>query len=1206
MSNKGIEKEIRDSYSDFIEKGLLGPGSDVWGGEDIEETISDYPLIRYFTGILFPSKKKSISQADQDYNELESLLESDEYDEIEEIEDEFIKEHGDYAEIQSIKENNFKVEQNNFFPNNIAISVCIDANVEEVDAKFSFGVYYQTTLKERKIAISEEAYRSFFDNNIPNGLTFKDKLEYKDGFMFLNRNLEGFQGGHGNTRSGEYIDYDNFRKRENLKDHKAYFHVHKLEKLLGRAWKREQIDIDKILKVENTNNIVFLENKSKFNNNFKVGYHTKIYTHNDKQYLKIQLVNSSDKHPENKFSNKNETLNTKSIFQAKISVSSSKILSYRDVQKDLSYDQEAQIINYSYNKINSYGVGHNCAVYWEEINDKIMVSSTFLPKIGAPEMLNSLADIKDKIFNEALNIRNLSTFGKKKQEVIADLSHFIGFYKQWIDEQLIKSREDGNDIDSASYIIGRQLENYERIVNNIKLLADDNIFKVFQITNLAMLMQITISNDDDFSKNEKEADSINQATDYGNLNYFKNYDHNKLAFIPTYRPFQLAFLLLSLNGIIDKNSKSRNDIVDLIWFPTGGGKTEAYLAVAAFAIIWRRYKNADNYEGTTVIMRYTLRLLTSQQFERASRLITVLEFLRQQDEFRYILKTEPISIGLWIGMSSTPNKIDVAISKIDELEQECEKKNGYPQSKNAFQVSSCPWCGTKLITKTNGEWNYGFECSKRKKKFIIRCLNERCPFHSELPIQVIDEALYKNPPTLLFGTVDKFSMLAWNEDSYSFFNSHDNIKLPPDLIIQDELHLINGPLGSITGLFENIINLICTRDNVNPKIIASTATTRNTQHQVEQLYGDKSVNIFPPSGLEYDDSFFAKINDKTPKRAYLGIMPTGKSQIDTEINLLAHLLVARIKMLSHPKYKQYLNNYWTVVSYYNSLKDVGKISNKVGDEITTMTTILQNRFFRDKHKFNYQGLINRKEELTSRIQSDKIKSVLNKLSYEFSEERIIYRDGNSYLNNIVDLVLATNMISVGIDISRLNVMLLNGMPRNIAEYIQASSRIGRSTYGLAITLLNANRSREKSIFEHFVPFHQSFYKFIEPRSITSFTENTIEKMIYTLVIAYLRLSNPSLLSKDNQIKNFNHDSLKPLKQYFKHRYKDYPSELEYFFKIIGEVEDDLLNRLENGLEKYSQLLKRPSEMDSDDNSWIIMQSMREIDTSSYIRIREEK
>ena len=616
-------------------------------------------------------------------------------------------------------------------------------------------------------------------------------------------------------------------------------------------------------------------------------------------------------------------------------------------------------------------------------------------------------------------------------------------------------------------------------------------------------------------------------------------------------------------------------------------------------------------------MRYTLRLLTAQQFERASRLIAALEFLR--NKYPELLKDEKITVGLWVGMASTPNKVKDAHNKVDEINAECNKGDkGDPEQKNTFQVSSCPWCGSKLINRNkHNKWDQGFEIVGRGQsaKFKIKCLNERCFYHKELPIQVVDEMLYENPPTLLFATVDKFAILAWEENGHRFFNSLSDVGLPPDLIIQDELHLFSGPLGSITGIFESIVELLCTKEGRKPKIIASTATTRNAMEQVKALYDGRMVNAFPPTGLNYKDSFFAKIIEEDSKRQYVGFMPTGKTAIDTQLQLIAHLLVARMEVyrdfIKRNNYET-VDNYWTIVSYYNSLKDVGKIYNKIGDEISNFTSTLQIRLLGESpdYTFNYYGLSNRVVELTSRIESPRIKQVLKELEEnKFRPDSVKqYENEKTYIRNIVDLALATNMISVGIDIERLNLMLINGQPKNIAEYIQASSRVGRKTKGLVVTLLDANRARDKSYFEHFVSFHQAFYKSVEPISITPFTENTIDKMLSSLIITYIR--HKKGLFQNNNAQHFLPEMVNEFKKIIINRFKGCNS--EYFESKIDDLTKDwskkikeysLKNYKVNSYRNEAGLMKRPTEkVSNEDEKWSVMESMREIDTISFIQV----
>ena len=1218
-----LDYNAREIIQSRIIKGLLGPGSDTWGLPDEEEIISDYPLQRYFTGILFPEKDVCKTQSEADDAEIATeLAEADDS----EIKNEAFtdleadgqplsidKKPSVQGNLQEIEEN--KISQNNFFPTNIGLTIALDKAVREVDVVFSFGIYSQPKHDEIRIKIGEEGYKSFFDENLPYQLPFKGILKYSEGFMFLERPLKGYVGGK-NQRSGEYKEFDKYREKENLIASPARDYVSYLEKLISRIWKRQNFNTPVKIQVKTTLVPQELVLDRPVYKGIKVGYNTKVIEDNNSNFIKIQLVNLSEKHPANRFSNKFENLNYKCLFQSKIKVKSEHIKEYRDyavstyVSDPELIDEEAQELDFIYRKVKSYCIGHNCSVTWS--TDHQIVETTFIPQQDIKDVTTifSVSTIENSLY-----IHNLSVWGLSKGNVISNLRQFVAKYKNWIDEQILGNNKlIGDPKKVGERLIKRQLENYERLRGSIELLNDETVFRAFQIANTAMLIQFIISSEKDFAKEEKELSSVPRNFDNKDLNYFRDYDAEKFK----YYPFQLAFVLLSIDGIIHHNSRARKETVDLIWFPTGGGKTEAYLAVTAFTIAYRRIINQTGYEGTTVIMRYTLRLLTAQQFERASKLISALEFLRNQNEFKKELKTEPISIGLWVGQASTPNKIEDANKALREINDECEKRDrlgnlsGDPLSKNIFQMSSCPWCGTKLVSKglsSSGKeiWKYGFK--SKKNDFIINCINPECFFSTRLPIQVIDEVLYKYPPTLLFGTVDKFAMLAWQEEGYKFFNSH-NDALPPELIIQDELHLLSGPLGSITGIYESVIELLCTKNGRCPKIIASTATTRNTRQQVSQLYGNREVNIFPPSGISYDDSYFAIESKEESKRRYIGFMPTGKTTIDTQLQILAHLLVARLEVYACKELSQSTDYYWSIVSYYNSLKDVGKIRNKVGDEVSNFTSTLQNRLSQlfqpfDSYKFNFNGILDRTEELTGRVDSSSIKAILKEMEKPFEESSIEFsQKGNTYLKDVIDLILATNMFSVGIDISRLNIMLLNGMPKNVAEYIQASSRIGRKTKGLALTLFDPNRAREKSYFEHYKSFHQAFYKSIAPLSVTPFTENTIDKMLSSILVTYVRNKVPDMAG-NSQAQYFEKDMIEPLKVFIKERFKDSPRELSDFEKSIDHLADDWLEKIQKvEIKRYDQLLKKPSEKKDGSDDWVLMQSLREIDTNTYIQIKE--
>jgi len=1202
--------KAREIIQNRVVAGMLGPGSDVWGLPIEEEIISDIPLKRYFTGILFPEQSKVESQEEFDDKQTES--ETSEVDDEQSMISDVVFEDKDKDSKPDTKviinDENYKLNHNTFFPTNMGLTFCVSKSEKYLNVKFQFGTYFQPTVKEKIIKISEDGYNSFFDESIEIPLSFRDKLVFENGFMSLSKPLEGNTGGR-KKRSGEYKNFDEFRKFDNTNEKPVKNYISHLERLISRAWRRQSIELTEEIEIKSTKQPIILSLQNDKNKKLEIGYHIKVIKDGDVNYVKIQFINLSEPHPQNKFSNANEELNKKCIFQAKIQVQSDKLKSYKTIRDKITFDKEAEEINFIYRKINKFGVGHNCSIDWNDDTNPTRVETTFIPTVDVKDRTNKIEDkTQIKSFQDALNIKNLSIYGKEKNTVIDSLNLFVNQYEQWIGYQKVESKELSNDETViAKRIINRQVEIKNKLKENIQLLeTNQDVWNAFQLMNLSMFIQFVIS--DKFPESE-----LTNNYEKINLEYFKKYDEKQFE----YRPFQLAFILLNLDSIVKPECESRKNIVDLIWFPTGGGKTEAYLAVAVFTMIWRRMNNETGYEGTTVIMRYTLRLLTAQQFERASRIITVLEYLRHQDEFTNWLKEEPFSIGLWVGQSTTPNKLKDAKDIYTKIESECKRKNGNPHKYNSFQVSFCPWCGTKLLSKVAeiDEWNYGFKY--KRNDFIFHCINNRCHFHKKLPIQVIDDILYNNPPTLLFGTVDKFAMLSWREESYRFFNTHDDKLLPPDLIIQDELHLLNGPLGSLTGLFESVIELLCTKNGVAPKYIASTATTRNTDSQVKNLY-DRKVRVFPPSGINQGDSFFSKESSDKSKRRYLGILPTGKTPVDTQLFLLAHLLLGRLEVYAQKdKFKNIFtvtDNYWTLVSYYNSLRDVGRTSNKVSDEIKTYLGALLERFslefddFNKNYNFSFYGLSNRTEELTSRIQSEKIKSTLSKIEANFDEDKLQNDEkGYMYLNGVVDMVLATNMISVGIDISRLNIMLMNGIPRNIAEYIQASSRIGRETYGLGVVLHSSMRARDKSYFENFKAFNQSYYQFVEPLSVTPFTENTIRKLSASLIVSFLRNYFPGELNKNKYAIHFIKEYLDEFRKMIDKRYAQYPSELNFIEKVIEDIKYDWVNAIDDNENlKFSDYFVTPQQKNIDNEEKVLMQSLREIDTETFIQVKECK
>lgn len=1221
MSNK----DNRTYFVNHIKKYLIGPGANTFGIESREELFAGYPLNTYYSAILFPERDtQSNRQGIIDANN--ALVDNVEDDNIIETQ------QAEINDDDNIKPKNKNVEDtykavNSYFPTNCGLTFCVDKSTEFIDVEFFAGKYIQTkSLAEIKVEISKVEYIKLINLT---SFPFEDNLrvEEKDienNWLFLAKPI----GKDNRTTKKIISDY----KKSLNQEGKNLIGFKKLDLLTsGTVFKRKYLQVKLRLDLANDTPIsVFEDGKT------KAICYLKVIPKSDKKYVKILLKNNAEKHPINKFSYSNELLNEKSLFQVKIKAHAN-ILPYKEEFIINKYDEEATIINYQYRDLKSYGIGHGTAVTWDKEEKPQWITTNFLPQVGVRNVSNGFRP-DEKYLERIADIKNLSIWTKwTPKEVCNNLEQFVEAYQQWIKKQqgIVNKENEFNNI--GNQIIKKQVENYERLRKNIDLLRNNEVaYDTFLLTNTAMYIQLVLSIDERFGKKEKELYEFSsyKDIDYKSLSFFKDYKFivNDKEIPIAYRPFQLAFLLLNLEGIVNEDSTERNDLVDLLWFPTGGGKTEAYLAVTAFTILWRRINNPDNFEGVSVIMRYTLRLLTAQQFERASRLITALEFLnRRQDDLgtnaiyqkrKIGLKTKSISIGMWVGGATTPNSVEMARSelnsgseqtlgaKIQKLNNQKEPPQNADSVDNIFQVSACPWCGCKTITKGyDKKFVHSFVIGK---KFSIECNNRKCEFSNDLPIDVVDDSLYKNPPTLLFATVDKFAQLSHREEGHHFFNSLNPQKLPPDLIIQDELHLLNGPLGSIVGLFEIMVEELCRKGNRKPKIIASTATTRNTTSQIANLYNGRKVNIFPPLGVTYDDNYFSFTdNESEEKRLHVGFMPTGKTSVDSQVRaLLPQLLFARILLYKRLGLNdKSMDNYWTIVSYYNSLKDVGRTYNKVNDEITSELKRLHEQYNLDRYQygFNNRWLMSRTRELTSRIESTKIKSYLNELftTLKTTRKDLDYRNLDS---DVVSLVLASNMLSVGIDVSRLNIMLMNGQPKNTAEYIQASSRVARKHEGLVINLLDSNRAREKSYFENYLPFHQAYYKYVEPLTVTPFTEITFDKVLNSLFVCYVR--HIKGLNKDKDAHQYKAEYAE---EFYKFMEDKLPKKNYNLSETLKEYIDDMskdwndkirTEQLKQKQLKYKKGLIANSQefITVDGDLFALMNSMREIDTNSIMEV----
>jgi hypothetical protein len=1218
----------RDYFADRITHSLLGPGSDTFAGPAATEVLDDYPLQRYYTGILFPERQHPEPMgrgAADPAGEQQELFERKD-DEQQPVDhdptDTGLARPAPNAPEPETERDEYAAA-NHYFPTNAGLTLCVVPGTATVQVTVRGACYQLAPLGAARVRLSNDDW-SLLQSYAPQGLVAKLTYDEATGHLFFAQKPSGRSSA---PRSGDFVALSRLLQLDELKNSTTGAALEKLMAPENRMWQRVPFEETYALSLTAPRPHTFV-----LPNGEQATCHARVLPGSTYgKYVKLLLQNKAQQ-PANRFSNASEILNEKCLFQMEVAVlAGPALLPYRDPNRQFGGDPEAEQLNYQYRDCHAYGLGHGCAVQWDMPSGR--VATTFLPQVDVPGVSNGLhpqLDDADKpALTQILSLRALSIWGEEDvptAQLLAGLKLFAAQYSAFIGRQQRDAEQVPTDAPCYEPILRAQRAAETRLLAGIALLeTTPAVMQAFRLANTAMLLQMVLSNDPAYGKSEKEHASFDTdyaTVDYQQLEAFRHHPGRLDAEAPggyrpfAYRPFQLAFLLLSLDSVTTAKTSDR-ELVDLIWFPTGGGKTEAYLAVAALTIVWRRLHQGPTSGGVAVLMRYTLRLLTAQQFERATRLICALEFLRGQlprtNAQQPILGTERISIGMWVGQATTPNdlaeakEVHTAITK--EIARLNESKDGNPQDKNRFQLAACPWCGCRTVSKVK-EYATAFA-----KTGQAHCLNRRCAFGRDtdgLPVSVVDEVLYKNPPTLLFATVDKFAMLPHKEDGYRFFKANADSR-PPDLIIQDELHLLNGPLGSITGLFERIVNLLCTMPATAtqparpPKIIASTATTRNTAQQVRGLY-QREVAIFPPAGIRYDDSYFA-FNNTQSKRRHIGLMATGKTGLDTQLQLTALLLFARSELLRDLRRSipagsdqqalalKELDHYWTLVVYYNSLRDVGKMYNKVGAEVFTQLRLLHQRFnlATPAYDWSYRGLTGRTRELTSRVESGKIKDALNELSHSLTLRHD--EKGRAHVGQGIDLVLASNMLSVGIDISRLNLMLISGQPRNSAEYIQASSRVARENPGTVFVQLDANRAREKSVFEQFTSYNESYYKYVEPLSLTPFTQVTFDRMLNSLLVTYVRHYQRLAAHQ------FRGD-IAGLKQLLDEQITDVDLR-HYLAESMQHLADDWVRKIAHAADGqrlgYAKSARNPALIGQGDD-WDLMMSMREIDTTTAIAV----
>lgn len=1149
--------QVRKKMLDAVRMDLIGPTKE-------EEVLSELPTNSYITGMLYPAD--STITEDENYNEIEfteGRLDSDgNSTESVVLEDD---------EPDEILKGGFKK------PSSIGVSFYISGETKNIDVEIAWGSYYS------------------------------DK-----------------------TDGGEIVDESLEEDIENKKKKKRQVYV---REQMHEVVRLDLDDIGRTKKISlNTNSKIYL-------------YVIQMPIDNGYKMVSVYLHNNDKNGGEKEFE--------RVMFQVQLRILSSdktSIFVPEYVCRKKELDDE-----YYYKGRPVYGRGRGCAAMWnkyDEENNAYEIISSFIPDHEIPSVSAQVKDVPDKAFSM------LQLGSPKKKEVsIANLRLLTALYGNWIRNKLKASSEMEEDSfrKTGNEIIDKCEDALRRMNEGIDFIEkDENAFKAFTFMNQAMYLQRSITA---FSKDCGRGIPCS-LRDYMVDNKEKNIeqDHSE------WRPFQIAFILLNLKGIMFEESADR-EVVDLLYFPTGGGKTEAYLGLIAFTIGYRRLtaKYEMEYEkdgGVTVFLRYTLRLLTTQQRDRLLKLIVAMEDLRERSEKTGSCEfgTIPISIGFWVGGGVTPNKFD-------EYEKDEYSRKEFIR-KVSKQIIRCPYCGRE-INRNN------YDINTKTNSVKITCSNDNCKFSKKtgktIPVYLVDEEIYAKCPTVIISTVDKFARLPWSEQVGCLFgrtdrfcprhgyqakgydkellgqrhkkddaNGLDACKIevckpfyPPQLIIQDELHLISGPLGTIYGGYETVVEDMCslTRNDkkIRPKYVVSTATIKNAGEQIKCLYAREDYSQFPPSGFDTRDSYFirevplvkrdleelseADIKDmlkkgEKPFRQYVGVCASGQSVKTTLIRLYSVLLQEAFILSEDSNYMNYVDPYYTLVGYFNSIRELGGAVRLLDDDISSRLKVLKKKYKNARQRYlGFDG----KKEITSRIPSYQIAEILEKLAEPFNPDK--------ERQTCYDVVIATNMIAVGMDVDRLGLMAVVGQPKQNSEYIQATSRVGRRYPGIIFTVYNPYRPRDLSNYENFVGFHSQMYRYVEGTTATPFAARARDRVLHALVVAILRLQTEEMAGNKgaSNILTISDEKLKEIKQKILDRvavvapsaYDAANEDMDSFINTWKDIaKDQKLYYFVANTENNKRLLSFYGQPVSDKEK-ATLNSMRDVEQSSTVYLYEE-
>lgn len=691
--------------------------------------------------------------------------------------------------------------------------------------------------------------------------------------------------------------------------------------------------------------------------------------------------------------------------------------------------------------------------------------------------------------------------------------------------------------------------------------------------------------------------------------------------------FQLGFIITQVRAVYERHCMVHErqnvaDTADVLWFATGGGKTEAYLGIIAFAMFYGRVRG--RLYGSTAWMRFPLRMLSAQQFQRLSYVVAQAEILRRREG----IKGHPFTVGYYTG-SGTPSNI----SRSEVKGAAVWLPDLSPEQLKRFQfITDCPYCGKR--------GSVHMKCDINRGRMLHCCDNPDCwsntksskgehgeGISGEVGIYVSDEECYRYLPTVLVGTVDKLAVIAHNERFAGYLGAfrhfcpehgftpeakckHQRIRMnvqgeyesaecgnnsrtskirtmqvPPMLdpgfsfLIQDELHLLRESLGNFDAHYETLLQTLQVgHGGQASKILAATATIKDFENHILHLYM-RTGRRFPAQGAKKGESFYSRISwdgdNPLIRRWFAGVLPLSFTrggteraaaelasryldQIDEWLEGLAHQDAAVLTQVGFPAERSQ-----EVLDYVGKYLNTDLIYANQKRQTTVIREHLENVNARD-------GKTRTHVLLDGQTPLDDILGAIHLVET---------KTANDPMRHIV----ATSVVSHGVDISELNFMVLDGWPRSTAEYIQSSARSGRVQPGIVMSILSPGKLFESGVFLNFGDYHFFLDKLVDSVPINRFAPNVLQRTlpgVFTAVVYNWAKFQPGWGEGLNRGASQLHKALNDAKGVARQKLRDMliealdiPSGLQQHFdiRVLATFRKQLAEEINRGLHRLQNL-----------------------------------